>query len=216
MQPEQLADDVSVLTLTPRHGVNAYLVGDVLVDAGYPRHGRRIVAALKGRDLQAHAITHGHLDHAGGSAEVRRELGLEVWAPDGDAAAIESGQTETKAGWMERLGRFPRCPVARRLREGDEVAGFAVLEVPGHSPGHLAFWREADRVLVAGDVFFNISLATLRYGLRNPPGPFTIDDATNRRSQRRLAELDPELVLLGHGPPVRGRGKLAAFVAANG
>jgi hypothetical protein len=44
------------------------------------------------------------------------------------------------------------CQVSRTLREGDPVGGFEVLEVPGHSPGALAFWRERDRVLVCGDV----------------------------------------------------------------
>ena len=213
MRIDQVADDVSVLTLTPRHGVNAYLVGDVLLDAGYGPHGKAISESLRGRDLQAHAITHGHLDHAGGSARVARDLALEVWAPAGDADAIEAGQGATRAPWMGRFNRFEPCPVTRRLSEGDEIAGFRVLDTPGHSPGHLSFWREADRVLVAGDVFFNLSIATLRYGLRHPPGMFNVDTARNRRSQQRLAELDPELVLLGHGPPVRGRGKLAAFVA---
>ena len=46
----------------------------------------------------------------------------------------------------------PGHPFDRRLREGDEVAGFTVLETPGHAPGHVAFWREADRVLILGDV----------------------------------------------------------------
>ncbi len=54
-------------------------------------------------------------------------------------------------------------PVARRLREGDEVAGFVVLDVAGHSPGHIALWREADRTLVCGDVFSNAP------SLRPPP-----------------------------------------------
>ncbi len=50
----------------------------------------------------------------------------------------------------------PAHRVTRRLREGDEVAGFTVLDVPGHSPGHIALWREADRTLICGDVFFNL------------------------------------------------------------
>lgn len=213
MQLEQVADDVSVLRLMPRHGVNAYLLGDVLVDAGYVGNGKGIVAALRGRDLQAHALTHGHPDHAGGSAHVTTELGLELWCPAGDVEAVEAGRSVAKLPVPGPFVKFPPCKVSRPLREGDEVAGFKVLEVPGHSPGHIAFWRESDGVLVAGDVFFNLSMATLRYGLRHPLGVVTVDPARNRESQRRLAELDPSLVLLGHGPPVRGRGKLAAFVA---
>jgi hydroxyacylglutathione hydrolase len=103
-------------------------------------------------------------------------------------------------------------PVARRLKEGDEVAGFTVLETPGHSPGHVAFWRETDRTLICGDVLFNLSLLTFRAGLREPPGALTPDPALNRRSARRLAELRPELVLFGHGPPLRDGEHLARFV----
>ena len=51
----------------------------------------------------------------------------------------------------------PGHPVARRLREGDEVARLRVLDAPGHSPGHIALWRESDRTLISGDVFFNLT-----------------------------------------------------------
>ncbi|HYF24470.1 MAG TPA: MBL fold metallo-hydrolase [Baekduia sp.] len=214
MRSAQLADGVDGITFLPRHGVNVYVLGDVLVDAGYAQLAKGVIAAVRDRGVTAHALTHAHPDHAGGSARVTRELGIPMWAPEGDAAAVEAGRTETKAGWMAPFGKFPAARVDRRLREGDEVGGFTVLEVPGHSPGHVAYWREADRVLVCGDVFFNLSLATLRYGLRHPPGPFTPDPARNRESQRRLAGLDPELVLFGHGPVLRGRGRLRAFVDA--
>jgi glyoxylase-like metal-dependent hydrolase (beta-lactamase superfamily II) len=104
-------------------------------------------------------------------------------------------------------------PVARRLAEGDDIGhGFTVLDAPGHSTGHVAFWREADRTLVCGDVFFNIGFS-LRPGLREPPGFLTTDPARNRESARRLAALDPALVLFGHGPPLRDPDALRAFAA---
>jgi hydroxyacylglutathione hydrolase len=102
----------------------------------------------------------------------------------------------------------PGHPVARRLREGDTVgAGFSVLDVPGHSPGHIALWREADRTLIAGDVFFNLP----RLGA--PPRSMTVDPDANRVSMRRLAELRPALVLFGHGPPLRDPERLARAAA---
>jgi glyoxylase-like metal-dependent hydrolase (beta-lactamase superfamily II) len=100
----------------------------------------------------------------------------------------------------------PPHPVARRLREGDEVAGFTVLEVPGHTPGHVAFWRESDRTLIAGDVFFNVP------NLRPPPAGFNDDTARNRESMRRLAALEPAVAVFGHGPPLRDPAKLQALV----
>jgi hydroxyacylglutathione hydrolase len=54
---------------------------------------------------------------------------------------------------LAKMKMPPPHPVARRLREGDAVGDFVVLDVPGHSPGHIALWRASDRTLVVGDVF---------------------------------------------------------------
>jgi glyoxylase-like metal-dependent hydrolase (beta-lactamase superfamily II) len=87
-----------------------------------------------------------------------------------------------------------------------------VLDVPGHSPGHVSYWRESDRVLIAGDVLNSMNLITGIPGLREPPKPFTADPAMNRESARRLAALEPSLVVFGHGPPVRDTRKFVDFV----
>jgi hydroxyacylglutathione hydrolase len=215
----QVADGVFQIALTPRNGVNAYLLGDVIVDAGTAGQGKKLVKILTGKPVAAHTITHSHLDHIGGSAHVVRELGVPFWAPAGDAQAARDGSSPPGESFLKPLlargGKFKPVPVARELNEGDDVAGFTVLDVPGHSPGHIAFWREADRVLVAGDVFFTLSLKTFRYGLRQPPGPFTVDPEQNRRSMKRLADLEPAIACFGHGPPVTGAApKLRACVAS--
>jgi glyoxylase-like metal-dependent hydrolase (beta-lactamase superfamily II) len=108
---------------------------------------------------------------------------------------------------------FGRRYVERRLREGDVVAGFTVLDVPGHSRGHVAYWRESDRVLVLGDVLNNIDVVTGRRGLREPKWFFTPDPERNRESIRRVAALGPDLVCFGHGPPLRDPAALAEFAA---
>jgi glyoxylase-like metal-dependent hydrolase (beta-lactamase superfamily II) len=84
---------------------------------------------------------------------------------------------------------------------------------PGHSPGHLAFWREQDRVLVLGDVLFNLRLPTGRPGLQLPPSALTADPVTNLASARRLGALQPEIVCFGHGPPLRDGDRFQRFVA---
>jgi hydroxyacylglutathione hydrolase len=110
--------------------------------------------------------------------------------------------------------RLPSVPVARRLHEGDEVGGFRVVDAPGHSPGHVALWREAERLLVCGDAFFNLRSLRLEPGLREPPALLTLDPERNRRSMRRLAALEPRLAVFGHGPPVRdAAAALGALVA---
>jgi hydroxyacylglutathione hydrolase len=216
---EEVAQGVWRIALTPREGVNVYVIGDVLVDAGTAGMGKKIPERLAGRPIAAHTITHAHGDHVGGSKAVVDALGVPFWAPAGDAAAVEAGEAvgaPTKLAPVLKYGRrFDAVPVARRLSEGDEVAGFTVLETPGHSPGHISFWRESDRVLVCGDVWFNLSLKTFRYGLRQPPKPFTVDPEQNRQSERRLASLQPSVVCFGHGPVLRDAApKLEAFVAA--
>ena len=215
----RVAEDVFHIPLSPRDGVNAYLLGDVVVDAGTKGAGRRLVRALQGHAVGAHALTHAHPDHAGGSKRVVDAFEVPVWVGERDRADVESGSLLIADSWakpvMTRLARYPPVAVARSLREGDVVGpGFVVLETPGHSPGHVSYWRESDRTLVCGDVLFNMNIVTTARGLREPPAMFTPDPARNRDSARRLAALEPELVLFGHGPPLRDPSILKEFVDA--
>ena len=214
----QLADDLWLLRGFPPNGINVYVIGDVLIDAATRRAGRRILRQLEGRRITAHALTHAHPDHQGASKEVCEALDIPLWCPAEDADPMEQGtvmQTQPEH-WLNRLiGRYwcgPAYPVARRLGEGDVVAGFEVLRVPGHSAGHVAYWRESDRALILGDVVSNIDTITGVPGLHEPKWFFTPDPARNRESARRLAALEPELVCFGHGKPLRDPEKLKRFV----
>jgi hydroxyacylglutathione hydrolase len=188
----------------------------VLIDAGTSTDRKRILRQLEGRTVSAHALTHAHPDHYGSSHAVCEARGIPLWCPERDAPVLSGERPAPGQGRLARLlARMPLPdphPVERLLREGDEVAGFTVLDVPGHSPGHVAYWHEADRTLICGDVLFNLSLPTLRPGLREPYAAMTADPARNRESARRLAGLRPELVLFGHGPPLRDRDRFARFV----
>lgn len=93
------------------------------------------------------------------------------------------------------------------------MAGFSVLEVPGHAPGHLAFWRRSDRVLVLGDVVYGLRVPSGRAGLQLPPAAFTPDPARNLKSARRLAALRPAIICFGHGPPLHDGDHFCTFVA---
>jgi hydroxyacylglutathione hydrolase len=192
------------------------LVGDVLIDAGASSDRRRILRQLEGRTVNAHALTHAHPDHFGSSHAVCEAKGIPLWCGEKDAAVVEGRRPEPGHGPAAKLvAKLPLPqpnPVEKRLHEGDQVAGFTVLETPGHSPGHVAYWREGDRTLILGDVLFNLSLPTLKPGLREPYRAFTPDPARNRDSARRLAELRPDLVLFGHGPPLRDPDRLRRFV----
>ncbi len=215
----QLVEGVHQLRGFPPNAINAYLVGDVLVDAASRHAERRILRELEGRALAAHVVTHAHPDHQGSSHAVCERLSVPLWCGEADTEAMESGRLAERQPRhpINRLSEWafagPGHPVARRLREGDEVADFVVLETPGHSAGHIALWREGDRTLIVGDVLFGCHPLTGIPGLHEPPSFFTPDPVRNRESARRLAALEPALVLFGHGPLLRGRGALPAFVA---
>jgi len=202
-----VADNVYQLRGRPPNLINVYLAGDVLVDAGTPGARMRILRQLAGREVTTHVVTHAHPDHFGSSHAVCEQLAIPLWTGERDADALESGSPVPAAGrvpaLMAKAKMPPGHPVARRLREGDEVAGFTVLDVPGHSAGHIALWRESDRTLICGDVFFNLPK------LGPPPSFLTVDPELNRASMRRLAALRPAVALFGHGAPVRDPDRLA-------
>jgi hydroxyacylglutathione hydrolase len=217
---KQLAEGLYQLSGRPRNAINVYLAGDVLIDAATRQAERRILRQIEGRTLSAHALTHAHPDHQGSSHAVCERLGIPLWCGEADVPAVETPgaiKNPKAPAWLNRVQeRFwtgPPHPVARALHEGDEVAGFKVLETPGHSVGHISYWRESDRVLIVGDVLGNMNFITGIPGLHTPPDLFTPDPARNRESARRLAALEPALACFGHGAPLRDPRKLADFVA---
>lgn len=219
---KQLAEGVWHLnTVRMPNAVNAYLVGDVLIDAGGRRSGKTILGQLADHDVNAHAITHAHPDHQGASDEVCTKLGVPYWVPANDVEAAEDPRLIRQrqpdhpvAKFYDRIFTGPGRRVDRPLSEGDDVAGFKVIDTPGHSAGHVVFWREADGVLVIGDVLNNMNIWTGIPGLHEPKPYLTPDPAENRRSAKKLAPLEPKLVVFGHGPPLRETKRFVEFVGA--
>lgn len=219
MSIHPVAPDLLRISLAPRDLLNVYLAEDVLVDAGVSFLSGRLLKALEGRSVAAHVLTHGHVDHQGSSHAVCRNLGIPLLCGEGDREAVETGDLTRlmprPESFMARLSNRlggPAHPVSGVLREGDEIAGFEVVETPGHTPGHLAFWRERDGVLILGDVLFHRHPVTLRAGLCEPVAFATWDRAFNRASARRLADLEPDLVCFGHGAPLREGEEFRCYV----
>jgi hydroxyacylglutathione hydrolase len=217
---KQLADELYLLRGMPPNAINVYLAGDVLIDAATRQGERRIMRELRGRTLSAHTLTHAHPDHQGSSHAICERLGIPLWCGERDVPAMETRGAISNSqapGWINRFqARFwtgPPHPVARALSEGDEVAGFTVLETPGHSRGHVAYWRERDRVLILGDVLNGMNVRTGIRRLHEPPDVFTPDPVRNRESARRLATLRPKLACFGHGPPLRDPDALSEFAS---
>jgi hydroxyacylglutathione hydrolase len=213
-----LAPGVWRLTEFPRPLINVYLVEDVLIDAGRRWDVGRIREQTAGVELSLLALTHVHPDHQGAARAICEERGIPLACHGADVDAMEgrrpvAATDHPLARFYARLWQGPPRKVDRVLAEGDEVAGFRVVHAPGHAPGEVIFFRDADRVAICGDVIRNISYLTLRARLAEPPADLTPDPAQNRRSIRALADLNPSLILPGHGPAVTDLGAFERFVA---
>jgi glyoxylase-like metal-dependent hydrolase (beta-lactamase superfamily II) len=216
---KNLAPGVWRLNQLPRPLINVYLAGDVLIDAGRSWDAGRIRKQLAGRDISLLALTHVHPDHQGSAKTVCEERGVPLACHADDVDAMEgrravSATDHPIAKFYARLWQGPSRQVDQVLHDGDEVAGFRVVHAPGHAPGEVIFFRESDRVAICGDVIRNISYVTMRARLDQPPDDLTPDPAENRCSIRKLAELEPSLILPGHGPAVTDMAAFGRFAAA--
>jgi glyoxylase-like metal-dependent hydrolase (beta-lactamase superfamily II) len=192
--------------------VNAYLVqeddGFTLVDTtlGGAADAFLAAAAQAGGSIRRIALTHGHGDHVGSIDALKERLDgeVEVLMPDLDARIL--------AGEHVVDGKLPGSwPKVRttpdvRLGAGDRVGSLEVVPSPGHSPGHVAFLDTRDRSLIAGDVFttYGGAAVTDHLQIRFPFAAMaTWDKAADLESARRLRELSPALLAVGHGPAKR-------------
>jgi glyoxylase-like metal-dependent hydrolase (beta-lactamase superfamily II) len=216
----KVADGVHVGPLFPRNIFNTVILdgpeGDVVVDAGPPWAGRRLARFMRGRDIVEHVVTHAHGDHVGSTAWLCNHTGAPLAMSEVEADDFERGSIAYHAGaggkyLIAPLGRRRRA-VDRRLKEGDTVAGFTVVAQPGHSPGLLAFWREADRTLVVGDGPINLSTDPTNPRWLHMPKKLHHDPEAAVASRWRLTQLEPELIVSTHGYPVRGLDRWTAGV----
>ncbi len=146
--------------------------------------------------LEKILVTHGHLDHAGGTAELVERLGLPVEGPEEeDLFWIEGMPQQARMFGVPAVKSFTPD---RWLHQGDRVSvgklEFEVLHCPGHTPGHIVFFHAPSRLALVGDVLFNGSIGRTDF----PRG----DYATLIRSIReRLLPLGDDVVFIpGHGP----------------
>ncbi len=216
-----LAPGVWRLKQFPAPSVNVYLVEDVLIDAGTRWDRGRIFAEIEARELSLLALTHVHPDHQGVAKDVCEARDIQLACHADDVEAMEGRRPVQEAApnnpfnrIIKRIWQGPPHKVDRVLSEGDEVAGLRVVHAPGHARGEVIYFRDSDRVAICGDVIRNMSYATGLPGIKEPPDIFTYDPAENRRSIRKLAELNPSLILPGHGPAVTDIAAFERFVAA--
>lgn len=215
---EPVADGVWVVQGRPGF-CNVYLLADgdgvTLFDAGARTMVRAVAsAAAPLGGVRRIVLGHGHTDHRG----VANAFDLPILChPDEVLDAEGSGGFRY---WGDKLpGLDPPLRQVHRMMhryfwdggpvtisgtvsDGDEVAGFRVVHLPGHAPGLIALWRESDRLALVSDAFYTVDMWGRSVAPQVPAEAYNYDTAQARASLRVLAELDPAAAWGGHALPV--------------
>jgi glyoxylase-like metal-dependent hydrolase (beta-lactamase superfamily II) len=224
--------------------VNVYAVKDwdstwVLIDAGLPLAAGKILRWVEshfgaGARPSCILMTHGHFDHAGSLEQLAEEWDVPVYAHPLELPYL-TGKSKypppdptVGGGAMSLLSPlYSRGPInlgkrAKAIPADGVVPGlrdWKWIHTPGHTAGHISFFREDDRVLIAGDAFVTtkqeslLAVVTQRLELHGPPAYFTSDWDAASLSVQRLSNLMPNVIATGHGLPVDGPEAAAALEA---
>ena len=190
--------------------VSAYLVGDLLVDTGFAHVRRQMLSVLDGREIRAICLTHNHEDHTGNCQPLTKRHRCPAYLRNEGLR------------WCEGVRRlkpyrqwFWGSPGGLDVEEmPDETRGsersLRALPADGHSTTHVALWEEATGTVFTGDLF----IAPGASAVMTQENPYDLVD-----SLRRVAAVEPRLMLTGHGlvvenPAPRLRGKADKVEAA--
>ena len=196
---------------------NSYLVEGsdgtlTLIDAGMQANGKRILEFItskmnrKPTEVKTIVVTHCHFDHTRGLAAITAVTGAKVAVHEADADFI-SGRKRYPSprgpmgfAFSVMSPFFKTTPVEPDivLNEGDTVGRLVVFHTPGHTPGSISLYDRQDRVLFVGD-----TVRFVKGRLEGPPPRFTQHMDQAKASIERLSSLDFEIVLSGHGEPLR-------------
>lgn len=191
-------------------GGRVYLLADgnglTLVDSGVLGNVGPVLRAIRRlgaqpSDLRTILITHGHPDHTGTAARLRRMTGARLLVHEADAAGQPEHNLHVHHCAVPSVARWLfRVPLDGVLRDGQVLpvlGGLRVLHAPGHTPGSAAFYLEQEGVLFTGDTLLANGRAFRR--------PLTFPGANHeqyRCSLERLAQVEFATACPGHGQPI--------------
>ncbi|TLS37127.1 MBL fold metallo-hydrolase [Pseudalkalibacillus caeni] len=221
----------------PIQVVNCYFYGKpyephdwVLIDAGMPKSHDNILEEAKehfGEDNKPKAIilTHGHFDHVGAVEELANHWDVPVYAhylelpyltgkkdyPEPDSS-VEGGLVAKMSRMFPNEGIDLGTRVQKLPEDGTvpEMPGWRWIHTPGHTPGHVSFFRDEDRTLIAGDAFITVrqdqlfKVLTQAQEISGPPRYLTTDWQAAYDSVKKLQALNPYVAATGHGTPLSG------------
>jgi glyoxylase-like metal-dependent hydrolase (beta-lactamase superfamily II)/predicted ester cyclase len=219
--PELIADGVWIVRGGfPLKTMNVYLIEDgdgvTVFDAGISDMTASVSVAAAGLGGATRLVLgHADCDHRG----VAPGLGVPVYCHENEVAAAQSPNPLRPYWDLQQLPLPVRAvygkllpawdggavEVAGTLKEDDDVAGFKVVELPGHAPGLIGLMRESDGLALVSDCFYTIDPQTaIKGGPRVPHAAFNDDALLVRRSIEKLAALEPTIAWAGHADPVTG------------
>ncbi|HWL25848.1 MAG TPA: MBL fold metallo-hydrolase [Ureibacillus sp.] len=228
---EVVTDDIYAYTIQV---VNLCFVGNKdgwsLIDAGMPKSANKIIEEAENRfgpNARPNAIilTHGHFDHVGAIIELVEQWNVPVYAHETEIPFLTGkmkypeADPSVEGGLVARMSPyFPNEPIQLGShvqplpsdRTVPTLNGWKWIHTPGHSPGHVSFFREDDRALIAGDAFITVRQDQLFKVLvqdaevTGPPRYFTTNWDQARESVNKLACLNPTVAVTGHGIPLKG------------
>ncbi len=214
--------------------VNLVMIGVpgnwVLVDAGMPKSGKEIIEAAErrfgsGNPPNCIILTHGHFDHVGSIVALLEAWNVPVYAHPKEfpfltgEEAYPGPDTSVEGGMLAKLSfLYPHEPV--NIREAlsmlpadgsvPTLPGWHWVHVPGHTPGQVALFRNSDGLLISADAFITVKQDSMyrvlvqEQEVCGPPVYLTTDWTEAFASVKRLADLEPRVVIPGHGTAMHG------------
>lgn len=207
MKAEQISPHVWSLSTWLVIPIRVWVVVDsdgvTLVDAGIPLMTRGILSfidQLAAGPLKRIVLTHGHSDHVGAVKRIVGDRDIPVYAHEIEIPYLEGKLPYPRRKKAEMTVAPGVVQPLRKIPSGEleTIAGLRPYLTPGHAPGHVVYYHETDRIMLAGDLF------TSKAGKLHRPMPmFTADMAQALKSSVILRELQPVHLEVCHGKPVK-------------